>query len=144
MSAGLLEPGRSRVVSEMGALPFRSESFGAVACVSVLQYVVDVKQALAEVHRLLRPGGQLVLLVPNLAYLRNTLKLIRGRLPWCSPADSWTGGTVRYFTLADFMPALEGAGFEVRDVLCSGGLRRLRSRAPALLGADLIFDAERR
>jgi SAM-dependent methyltransferase len=143
LSASALQPGTDRAVSEMGALPFRSESFGAVACVSVLQYVVDVNKALREVHRVLRPGGQLVLLVPNLAYVRNTLQLIRGRLPWCSPLDSWTGGTVRYFTLADFMPALEGAGFEVHDVVCTGGLRKLRSRVPSVLGADLVFDAER-
>jgi len=144
LSTDLLAPGTSRAVGAMGALPFRTESFGAVACISVLQYVVDVERALREVRRVLRPRGQLVLLVPNLAYVRNTLKLISGRLPWCSPTDSWTGGTVRYFTLADFMPALEGAGFEVRDVVCSGGLRGLRSHAPSLLGADLIFDAERR
>ena len=57
------------------------------------------------------------------------LKLIRGRLPWCSPTDSWTGGTVRYFTLADFMacdPRYAKHFAKVPAAKCNGDMLTVR------------------
>lgn len=42
------------------ALPFASGSFDAAVSVQVLEYVEDLPSALAELHRVLRPGGRLV------------------------------------------------------------------------------------
>ena len=39
-----------------------SESFDAVACIQVLLYISAVESALAEMHRVLKPGGRLVIL----------------------------------------------------------------------------------
>lgn len=44
-----------------GELPFPDASFDAAVSVQVLEYVEDVDQALAELHRVLRPGGRVVL-----------------------------------------------------------------------------------
>lgn len=41
-------------------LPFEDESFDALACVQVLEYVTDVAACLREFRRVLRPGGRLV------------------------------------------------------------------------------------
>ncbi len=38
-------------------LPYDDASFDAVACVDVLEHVSDLHQVLAEVHRVLKPGG---------------------------------------------------------------------------------------
>jgi SAM-dependent methyltransferase len=42
-------------------LPFRSESFDGVLCFQVLSVVTDPHAFLSEVHRILRPGGILLL-----------------------------------------------------------------------------------
>lgn len=39
------------------ALPYDSASFDAVVCVDVLEHVADLNKVLAEVARILRPGG---------------------------------------------------------------------------------------
>lgn len=46
------------------ALPFRAGAFDAVLCTEVLEHVPEPNQLLAEVARVLRPGGALVLTVP--------------------------------------------------------------------------------
>ena len=43
------------------ALPQRDESFDRAICVQVLEYVRDVERAVSELHRVLRPGGRVVL-----------------------------------------------------------------------------------
>jgi SAM-dependent methyltransferase len=47
------------------ALPFRSESFDVVYCVSTLEHVDDAARALVEMARVLRPRGQLYLHTPS-------------------------------------------------------------------------------
>ena len=42
------------------ALPFESDSFDGAISVQVLEYIDDVALALRELHRVLRPGGRLV------------------------------------------------------------------------------------
>ncbi len=43
------------------ALPFDEGAFDVVLSVQVMEYVPDVAAALAEIHRVLRPGGRVVL-----------------------------------------------------------------------------------
>src|SRR5262245_33352977 len=42
------------------ALPYSTSSFDAVASIQVLEYIDDVQHALAEMRRVLKPGGRLV------------------------------------------------------------------------------------
>jgi ubiquinone/menaquinone biosynthesis C-methylase UbiE len=49
------------VAGEATALPVEDASFDAALSVQVLEYVGDVGAALGEIHRVLRPGGRVVL-----------------------------------------------------------------------------------
>jgi SAM-dependent methyltransferase len=55
------------------ALPFPDASFDAVICSSVLyhQWVTDVEGAVREMHRVLRPGGTLLINVPAFPFLHS-------------------------------------------------------------------------
>jgi ubiquinone/menaquinone biosynthesis C-methylase UbiE len=55
------------------ALPFADASFDAVICSSVLyhQWVSDVQGAIREMHRVLRPGGVLLINVPAFPLLHS-------------------------------------------------------------------------
>ncbi|HVS01428.1 MAG TPA: ubiquinone/menaquinone biosynthesis methyltransferase [Thermoanaerobaculia bacterium] len=68
------------------ALPFPGESFGAATVSFGLRNVVDLDAALRELARVLRPGGQLLVLefaLPRLAPLRALYLLyFRRLLPW--------------------------------------------------------------
>ena len=61
---GDLEPGLAQAALDLRSLPFAHESFDLVLASHVLEHIVEDRQALAEIHRVLRPGGQAILPVP--------------------------------------------------------------------------------
>lgn len=56
---------RQTVVADMRALPFADESFASVLAVQSIEHVPDPARVLAEVARVLEPGGTAVLVTPN-------------------------------------------------------------------------------
>src|ERR1700737_3873442 len=58
---------------DIRALPFADASFDAVICSSVLyhEWVSDVGEAVQEMHRILRPGGALLINVPAFPFLHS-------------------------------------------------------------------------
>jgi SAM-dependent methyltransferase len=65
------------------ALPFANASFERALCLDVLEHLTyaDQPRALAEIHRVLAPGGELLVSIPNLAHLQSRMQfLLRGRL----------------------------------------------------------------
>ncbi len=66
-SAGMIDVGRERhpeiefVQADVTALPFKDREFDAVTISFGLRNVQDPKKALAEMHRVLKPGGRLVI-----------------------------------------------------------------------------------
>jgi SAM-dependent methyltransferase len=72
------------VAADAGALPFPDRSFDAVASYCFLEHVPDAPKVLAEMARVLRPGGVVLVLSPNLVspflVLKSLVNLLRGRV----------------------------------------------------------------
>jgi methionine biosynthesis protein MetW len=105
-----------RVDLNSEALPFESAFFDAVTALSVLQYVYDPEHALREFHRVLVPGGELLLSVPNMRSLGKLYQVfVRGRFPQTAKAYNvgCDGGAIHYFCSKDVLGILEKAGFAV-------------------------------
>lgn len=65
------------------ALPYADATFDRALCLDVLEHLPfdDQARALAELHRVLAPGGELLVTVPNLAHLQSRVHfLLQGRL----------------------------------------------------------------
>lgn len=73
-----------RVTSgSLTSLPFATASFDRGLCLDVLEHLTfpEQAQALAELFRVVRPGGELLVSVPNLAHLQSRVHfLLLGRL----------------------------------------------------------------
>ncbi len=62
--ANLSRAKRPHVQAEAGHVPFREETFDAVVCSELLEHVPEPPRVLAEVHRVLRPGGTALISAP--------------------------------------------------------------------------------
>ncbi|MDJ0344094.1 class I SAM-dependent methyltransferase [Streptomyces sp. H10-C2] len=90
------------------ALPVKSEAFdGAVACL-VLCSVRDQRRALAELFRVLRPGGQLRLLEHCRAEGRGLVAV-----QWMADHTAWPLLAGGCHTGRDTLAAVRAAGFEI-------------------------------
>ena len=88
------------------ALPFAAGSFDRVIASEVLEHVADDLAALAELRRVLRPGGTLAVTVP--AWLPET---ICWRLSTDYPAPASPGGHVRIYSGTVLRARLRQSGY---------------------------------
>src|SRR5262249_22223881 len=66
-------------VETIESIPFADHAFDGILCSSVIEYLDNPELCLSEFSRLIRPGGWLLLTVPNRrCALRRTLRLIFG------------------------------------------------------------------
>lgn len=53
------------VAGDAAALPFRTGVFGAALCTEVIEHVDEPRRVFGELHRVLRPGGRVIVTTPN-------------------------------------------------------------------------------
>jgi predicted SAM-dependent methyltransferase len=95
-------------------LPYAEGAFDRALCLDVLEHLSFEEQpiALAELFRVLRPGGELLVSVPNLAHLQSRVQfLLRGRLirtanPLKHPGDR---------PIEEYLELARRAGFDLVD-----------------------------
>jgi SAM-dependent methyltransferase len=64
---------------EQGELPFPTGWFDAALCYDVFEHLFSPERLLAEIHRVLRPGGTALLCVPNSLNGFNRLLFVAGK-----------------------------------------------------------------
>ncbi len=100
-------------------LPFAAQSFDLVTCTEVIEHLEHYRETLREMHRVLKPGGRVVLTTPNILNLKSRVRFfvygfhnLFGPLHARESALHSTGGhinPVSYFYLAH---SLLDAGFD--------------------------------
>ena len=124
-------------------LPFPSNHFDAVTAVAVLAFVFDPLHALDEIHRVLKPGGRLVVEALNLVYLPRRLAVLAGHLPPHTSCHGWEGGHLHNFTRPALLRLLRDHNFSVERCTGSGVLAPLRTWWPELLLGNIIVLARK-
>lgn len=77
----LTRPEWFRPLAARGGIPFPSDHFHLVGCSWVLEHVAAPRSFLAEVRRVLRPGGWFVALTPNGGHYVTWLSRLLGLVP---------------------------------------------------------------
>jgi methionine biosynthesis protein MetW len=124
-------------------LPFPDATFDAVTAIAVLEHLFDPYLVVAEFNRVLKPGGQLIVEVPNLAWLPRRVDVLFGRLPVTGDEEGWDGGHLHYFTFSALRQLLTSHGFAVHHMSSTGVFARLRNIWPTLLGGNILTSARK-
>jgi ubiquinone/menaquinone biosynthesis C-methylase UbiE len=94
------------------ALPYDAATFERATCLDVLEHLTFEEQpkALAELFRILRPGGELLVSVPNLAHLQSRVHfLLLGRLIHTASLEKHPGDR----PVAEYLELAKRAGFRM-------------------------------
>jgi len=113
--------GATSVVGDVQTLPLTNESFDTVFCSQVLEHVPEPWSAIAEMYRVLNPGGDLILTVPHISWLHN------------EPHDYYR------YTAHGLRFLLRKAGFEEIEIRPAGGLLSLFGHIFSTLWVNLSF-----
>jgi ubiquinone/menaquinone biosynthesis C-methylase UbiE len=125
-------------------LDFTSGYFDCVTILAVLEHLFDPFAIIHECYRLLRPGGTLIVYVPNVAYVTNRLRLAGGKLPVTSEAGgAWDAGHLHYFTRSSLKQLFEKEGFSVMKITSGGPFRKIRNIWGSLLSSDIMIVGKR-
>ena len=144
-------------------LPFEPSSFALVICTEVLEHLLWPQQLLSEVHRILTPGGKIVLSVPNCVSLSYRIAWMIGHLPSCAssgnlplelgsnayllPNGELVGGHVIDFNFDRIAALLNRAGLKIVKSCGSGIIWHCQLLphwlVPARLASYIIICAEK-
>ncbi len=106
-------------------LPLGSGTIAVATCLETLEHVLDVDAALAELRRVLQPGGSLVVSVPSVT-LRSYWEMFRHRRPFhCDDVEHLREFTARPIPWFDHK-FVHAAVFE-RQITAAGFVIRARS-----------------
>lgn len=130
-------------------LPYPDAHFDVIMTLGMMDYLVSFDGMIREVNRVLTPGGQVLVSLPNLGSWNNRMTLLMGYQPrdveisteiLAGVAGRYRGqpaGHVHIPTVRAFTELMEHHGF--RTVRLSGGRPRM-NRVSRLVGlADAIF-----
>jgi len=123
-AAGLAD-GLSAAGGDVRALPFANDSFDAVYSMGTIEHFAETEQAVAEMFRVLKPGGRAIVGVPNRRdpFLRPLLATTMQAI------GAYGYGYEKSYSRPALRQMLERAGFEVTAetaiLFIPGGLRML-------------------
>jgi ubiquinone/menaquinone biosynthesis C-methylase UbiE len=121
----ILETARGRVDADLRrgnleAIPFADAEFELVLCSQVIEHVLDADRAVAELHRVLRPGGTLVISTDNernyVTRLLNAPRTGAVRLLRLRGVRGMVESPATPYTRASFRGLLKRGGFTVEHL----------------------------
>jgi 2-polyprenyl-3-methyl-5-hydroxy-6-metoxy-1,4-benzoquinol methylase len=109
------ERGLNVIKSNLEELPFESSSFDVVTILDVLEHLRDPRKTLTEIFRILKPGGLIVIRVPNtpFQFLKARLQRLRHGSRFTTMA---TPLHLNHFDAASLGHAVTQAGFTIQKL----------------------------
>lgn len=123
--------------------------FDYIVCLEVIEHIMYPDRLLGEISQLLEQDGKLIASIPNFAFYRNRLTVLKGGFPRqhvFHPSEH-----IHYFTFDSFKRLLEMKGFTIcqfdsnfalpkyLSILPTSVKRRVFTRFPNLFGKCIVY-----
>jgi 2-polyprenyl-3-methyl-5-hydroxy-6-metoxy-1,4-benzoquinol methylase len=120
--------------------------FDTIIWSDVIEHVIYIFEAMNEISRLLTPGGVLITITPNAAYLRRRIRLLFGTFPSTNlsetdiPGIFSKSGHIHYFTVDTLKTLYRHVNIKPIRTVGYGRLGCLQNIRPSLLsGAAMVI-----
>lgn len=128
---------------DITSIPVVDNTFDFIMCSHVLEHIPDDRKAIAELFRILKPGGWAILVVPIDINRRISLEVPNIRKPEEREKLFGQSNHVRIYGL-DYVVRLEEAGFSVSIIPYSSGLGIESVRRYGLFEDENIYHCSKR
>ncbi len=130
--------------------------FDCIVCSHVLEHLLDPQQVLMRLRACLRPGGSLIVALPNVLFWKQRLEFLRGRFEY-TEGGLMDRTHVRFFDWSSAARLVQDAGFIVRERCADGGVplssrlgptwskaidRKGLARFPGMFGFQFVLRCE--
>lgn len=98
-------------------IPFEADYFDAVIGLEIIEHLADTDFFIAEIRRVLKPGGKILLSTPNALSLPRRILTLFGFNPYFEASFSYPpkmAGHLRFFTPQILKGLLEANGFKIK------------------------------
>jgi SAM-dependent methyltransferase len=135
-----------RQIDSIAALPISDCSLDGILCSSVLEYVPDVRACLGEFARVLRPGGRLLVSIPNRRSIVRRIQVSTHRLARAMGRNCFPfiEHSRHEFTPYVFRDLMERFGFTTDKIIPFGSPIPQWLQRREFAGSLLMFSAVRR
>jgi 2-polyprenyl-3-methyl-5-hydroxy-6-metoxy-1,4-benzoquinol methylase len=145
-AAGFQDNPSFQHVETIECLPFENGVFDGILCSSVIEYVENPSRCLAEMSRTLKPGGVLLLTVPNRHSVvrRSLVSVFRICRALGRPWPRYLEVSKHEYSPKKLRKFLEEKGFEVNRLIAFGGPLPSFARKNGFFGSLLLSIAHKK
>lgn len=114
-----------KVDLDSSPIPFEDQFFDLVLCSDIIEHTLYPENIVKEARRVLKDGGHLIVVVPNIAAWFNRILLLMGFFPWGVESTAtmelrdvffhWNTGHMRTYTKRSITHVLELTGFQIQQ-----------------------------
>ena len=95
--ARYVHPALRFVLGDLLRIPYHEATFGMAMCSETIEHTTEYRRALAELHRVLRPGGVLVVTTPNRLVTTPAARRLTDPIPYPYHTQEFTAGEMTAF-----------------------------------------------
>jgi len=132
-------------LEETWPVELKDSSFDLIIIAEVLEHVFNPVLVLNQAHRLLKPGGNVIITTPNFLAWTNRWKFLFGNFAY-QEQGIFDFGHIRWFTYGYLREVLKQSGFQITNewhIIFPGKLTKLLKLWPSLFAFQFILKAKK-